>query len=354
MPSVNAPAKILLTGANGYFAPYAIKNLLEQGFTVVGTVRSTTKGEELTKLYTGYNGRFSFSIVPDITKRDAFDDLIKQGNFDGVAHAASPAVILNAKLEDYLRPAIHGTLNILNSVKTYGPTVKRFVYTSSAAHWNESVLKLVEGKGDSALMLDMYTASKTLAERAAWNFIEENKATIGFDFVTVLPNYILGAPLNPIGSRDQLTSTNLILSSLPKLRSDHELSDVAYSCIHVRDMATLHTAAFCRPDAAGHRILCTGADATWQAICKLTIDETGWNSQAEADFVNQDDALNEEPAFPGVPKGSTGKGLRSDSGSTEWDTRYSRELLGSDFIGIRQMFRETETYYQTRGWSFFV
>lgn len=76
-------------------------------------------------------------------------------------------------------------------------------------------------------------------------------------------------------------------------------------------------------------------------------------SRAESRLFNQDDALNKTPGFPGVPQGNPGKGLRSDSGSTEWDTSYPRELLGKEFIGITQMFRETEAYYQDRGWSFF-
>jgi hypothetical protein len=65
-----------------------------------------------------------------------------------------------------------------------------------------------------------------------------------------------------------------------------------------------------------------------------------------------DDALNEEPSFPGVPKGQPGSSGRPDSGSEEWDTSYSRQLLGRDFIGLKQSFRETEEYYQKKGWSF--
>lgn len=96
---------------------------------------------------------------------------------------------------------------------------------------------------------------------------------------------IMQAPLNFVGSRDQLTSTNLILSSVPTPRSDQELLGVAYSCIHIRDIAALHTAAFCRSDAAGHRILGTAADATWQAICKFTVNATRWEHLGlKADF----------------------------------------------------------------------
>ena len=41
------------------------------------------------------------------------------------------------------------------------------------------------------------------------------------------------------------------------------------------------------------------------------------------------------PAFPGMPEDSTGKGLQSDSGATEWDTYYLSQLLEGDFVGIK-------------------
>ena len=80
---------------------------------VVGTVRSAAKGDELKKLYSQYGGRFSYAIVPDIVKvrlsdrltlyltfigpqDGAFDEVIKEGNFDGVAHAASPVIFAGA------------------------------------------------------------------------------------------------------------------------------------------------------------------------------------------------------------------------------------------------------------------
>lgn len=65
-----------------------------------------------------------------------------------------------------------------------------------------------------------------------------------------------------------------------------------------------------------------------------------------------DDALNELPAFPGIPQGNPGSSGRPDVGSTEWDASYAIELLGKGFIGLKETFRETEAYYQEKGWSF--
>ncbi|KAF8601883.1 D-lactaldehyde dehydrogenase [Ceratobasidium sp. AG-I] len=345
MPFIAPPAKILLTGANGYFATYATKDLLERGYTVVGTVRTEKKGQELVKLYAQYGGRFNYTVVPDIVKSGAFDQVIKDSEFDGVAHAASPVFITNATVDDYFRPAIQGTTGILESIKSYGPTVKRVVLTSSAVtafqnqkglkqtdtHWNEAVLEVVKEQGDKAGAGVLYTASKTLAEKAAWKFVEDNKDKINFDLVAVLPLWILGPPINAVNSRDELTSTNAAFSGIRTPRPDSELTNTAITFIHAKDMATLHSVSFSRPDAAGRRVLGVGIDASWQEIY---------------------DALNEDPAFPGVPKGNPGSVNRPVSEPEEWDTSYTRELLGRDFVGIQETFRETEAYYQEKGWSF--
>ncbi|KAF8594883.1 NAD(P)-binding protein [Ceratobasidium sp. AG-I] len=307
MSAIQAPAKILFTGANGYFAAYAVKDLLDRGYTVVGTVRSAAKGEELKKLHSQYGDRFSYAVVPDIVKR----------------------------IVDFILPAIHGTVGVLASIKKYGSTVKRVVLTSSVASaaqqqpgavhteasWNDAVVKLVEEQGSKS-------PDKTHAEKAAWKFMEENKP--GFDLVAILPSFILGAPIHSVASRDQLTSTNVVLSGIRASRPESELNEYAHRVVHVLDVAALHSISFSAQEASGHRLYAVGGVPTWQEIY---------------------DALNEEPAFPGVPKGKPGIGPLED-GLKFWDTRLSKKLLGREFIGAKQSFRETEKYYQEKGWSF--
>ncbi|KAG9079253.1 methylglyoxal reductase (NADPH-dependent) gre2 [Ceratobasidium sp. UAMH 11750] len=138
------------------------------------------------------------------------------------------------------------------------------------------------------------------------------------------------APIHNVTSKDQVLSANIVESSIRQSRTAEELNNTAYNFIHVKDIAALHSAAFSQPDAAGHRIIGVAADASWQAIY---------------------DALNEAPGFPGVPKGNSGSNNRADSGSKEWDTSYSRKLLGREFIGIKQAFRETEEFFQKKGWA---
>ncbi|CAE7117027.1 unnamed protein product [Rhizoctonia solani] len=323
MPFIQPPAKILLTGANGYYAVYVIKDLLERGYTVVGTVRSEAKGEELVKLFPSHAGKLTYAVVPNIVKRGAFDHVLQQGNFDAVAHAASPVVVPGGTVEDFARPAIDGTVGILESIKAHGSTVKRVVITSSIVttytfqkgvrhnetHWNEYVVKLVEEKGDNLPPMMLYTYSKTLAEKAAWKWWAENEKAVYWDLATVNPSYMAGAPLHSITSRDQLTSTNNVLSAIA---IPHEnLSERPWAITHVRDVAIIHSALFEKQgDVSGRRVIVAGSQPSWQDLY---------------------DALS---GFSGVPKGNPGVGTTTDTGSPNWDTTFARELLGREFTVV--------------------
>ncbi|CAE6471759.1 unnamed protein product [Rhizoctonia solani] len=343
MPFVQAPAKILLTGANGYYAAHAVKDLLDRGYTVVGTVRSESKGQELAKLFPKHAEKFSYVVVPDIVPAGAFDQVIKEGNFDAVAHAASPVVSLERTIEAYIKPAVDGTVGILDSIKSYGKNIKRVVVTSSMGtvytsqkdivhnetHWNELVIKIVEEQGIKADPMMIYVYSKTLAEKAVWKWWSDNKQSVSWDLATINPSMILGAPINAVSSRDQLTSTNGVLGSIAAPHED--LSERTWTINHVRDVVAIHSAIFEQPeDVSGRRVIVAGSQPSWQDMY---------------------DALSQ---FSGVPRGVPGVGTTSDTGTPSWDTTYARKLLGREFIGTKESLIETEEYYRAKGWSFFV
>lgn len=68
MSPVPAPAKALVTGANGYIAAWVVRTLLEQGYAVLGTVRTASKGEHLRKIFASHGDKFEIAVVEDITK----------------------------------------------------------------------------------------------------------------------------------------------------------------------------------------------------------------------------------------------------------------------------------------------
>lgn len=67
MPTVQS-GKVLVTGANGYIAVWLVKKLLDEGYSVRGTVRSASKGVYLQKLFASYGDKFELVVVEDITK----------------------------------------------------------------------------------------------------------------------------------------------------------------------------------------------------------------------------------------------------------------------------------------------
>lgn len=68
MPTIQAPAKVLVSGANGFIAIWVVQQLLDQGYSVRGTVRTAEKGEHLKKLFAKYGDKHEVVVVEDITK----------------------------------------------------------------------------------------------------------------------------------------------------------------------------------------------------------------------------------------------------------------------------------------------
>ena len=88
MVAIAPPAKVLVTGANGYLAGWVVKKYLEEGYSVRGTVRSLIKSAFLLDKFSSYGDRFELVVVEDITKDGAFDEAVK--GVDVIAHTASP------------------------------------------------------------------------------------------------------------------------------------------------------------------------------------------------------------------------------------------------------------------------
>jgi nucleoside-diphosphate-sugar epimerase len=88
MVAISPPAKVLVTGVNGYLATWVTKKYLEAGYSVRGTVRSLSKSAFLDDKFGHYGNRFELVVVEDITKDGAFDEAVR--GVDAIAHTASP------------------------------------------------------------------------------------------------------------------------------------------------------------------------------------------------------------------------------------------------------------------------
>jgi NADPH-dependent methylglyoxal reductase len=243
---------VLLTGASGFVAGHILKQLNEQGYEVLGTVRSESKGEFLKKRYPS----FDYEIVTDISTESAFDGVFKSHpDIQYVLHTASPFHYQGDNPEkDLLIPAINGTKSVLSAAHKYGPNVKKIVITSSFAaiiqypfnlsdpefvytekYWNNITYE--QAKTNHVLG---YFASKTFAERAAWDFIKDKKPQ--FTITTVQIPFVFGPPINDIGLKSINTSNQIILNILCDSRN-MEFPGAPLLYIDVRDAAATHIIA---------------------------------------------------------------------------------------------------------------
>ncbi|GAA5856956.1 hypothetical protein JCM9279_005030 [Rhodotorula babjevae] len=282
MPAVPTDSLVLLTGASGYLAVHVLTQLLERGFRVRGTVRSQDKGDYLRQLLAkdGLDSKFEVAIVEDVEKPDAFDEAVK--GVDAIVHTASPFHFNVTKADELIGPAVQGTLSALQAAKKE-PKVKRVVITASFAcivepkepvytfterDWNEFSPNEVKIKGDKADPSQMYRASKTLAEKAAWDFIEKEKPS--FDITTIQPPLIFGPVLHDVKKPDSLnTSVNNFYQYLEGKKSADDAQGGFGSFVDVRDVAHLHVESLVKEEAGNERFLVATADSSYQPLLDL-------------------------------------------------------------------------------------
>ncbi|KAI1617504.1 hypothetical protein EDD36DRAFT_3316 [Exophiala viscosa] len=262
--------KVLVTGGTGFIAGHCIKQLLEKGYDVVTTVRDPEKGAKLVKTLTASGGsKLSYQIVKDVAQKGAFDEVVKSTpNLDFVLHTASPFHYnVQDPVKDFLEPAVTGTTSILEAIKDSAPSVKRVVITSSFAainhgsnkkppFYDESVWNPITWEEAAQDKTKAYRGSKTLAERAAWSFMDTARPT--FDLVTINPSLVFGpaAPHLSSGDLDSLNTSNLRILHMIQGKMKEKLEPTGfYSWVDVRDVAIAHVRALEVPGASGNRFL---------------------------------------------------------------------------------------------------
>lgn len=249
---------VLVTGGSGFIGTYCILQLLEAGHTVRTTVRSLSREVDVrATLKAGgadAGDRLAF-FAADLEKDAGWADAVK--GCDYVLHVASPFPPADPKHEDELIvPARDGALRVLRASRDAG--VKRVVLTSSFAAigygkapqgrpFNENDWTDLNAPGLSA-----YVKSKTIAERAAWDFIAREGGTLELSVVN--PVGVFGPVLGP----DLSTSILLV-----KRFMDGEVPGAPklyFGIVDVRDVASLHLLAMTDPAAKGQRFLAVAGD----------------------------------------------------------------------------------------------
>lgn len=103
--------KTLITGANSFVAAQIIDQLISLGHFVVGSVRSSSKGDEVLATHPEYAGKISFVTVSDYAVKGVWHEILKEGGFDYVIHTAAPLLDdprLKDFQKDFLEPSVNG------------------------------------------------------------------------------------------------------------------------------------------------------------------------------------------------------------------------------------------------------
>ncbi|WP_291208823.1 aldehyde reductase [Hyphomonas sp.] len=247
-------AKVLVTGATGFIAGHVIHQLVEAGHEVTGTARSASKANALNKTLSAYAGK---PIRVDIRAADLSSDegwMEACQGMDFVQHIASPIPTnLPRDHDELITPARDGALRVLKAAKAAG--VKRVVMTSSMAAiaygWGDKrpTLLTEEHWSNSGNLADntAYTRSKTIAERAAWEYV--NGEGKGLELTTINPAAVLGPVMSGDFSASVEILTQLLSGKLPGTPR------VGFGIVDVRDVASAHVLAMTNPAAAGERFL---------------------------------------------------------------------------------------------------
>jgi dihydroflavonol-4-reductase len=256
---------VLVTGATGFIAGHCVEELLTHGYAVRGTVRDrrTADVAHLEAIAARTGGSLEF-VQADLDRDAGWSEAVEGCAY--VWHIASPfPADVPRHEDDVIRPAVEGTLRVLHAAAASG-SVRRVVLTSSIAaiavgHDERRVLT----ESDWSILDggQPYQKSKTLAERAAWDFARES----GLELVTINPGQVLG----PVQRPQRPTSLEMIRRIL-----GHEmpaLPDIRLSTVDVRDVANAHLLATETPHAAGNRYICSGDNVSVLDVASTLAEE---------------------------------------------------------------------------------
>ena len=213
----------------------------------------------------------------DISSPDAYKDVFQDAeDITAVIHTASPFYLTFEKPEELLLPAINGTRNLLHAIKHAAPQVKRVVITSSFASiidpskgmrpghvysekgeifysvslapiltycrflldWNPITSQ--EAMDPATAKIDVYRASKKLAEKVVEEFVQESDPP--FSVVTLCPPMVFGPIIND-QSLESLNSSNVGIWDFLSGKVETITPNRTHLWVDVRDLGEVHAKA---------------------------------------------------------------------------------------------------------------
>lgn len=249
--------RVLVTGGSGFVGVHCIIALLSAGYRVRATVRSLDREPDVRAMLArggiDDGGKVEF-VAANLESDEGWAEATSDCTY--VLHVASPFPGREPKDENELIiPAREGALRVLTAARDAG--VRRVVLTSSFAavgYGTEERQRPYTEQDwtDPSADVSAYVKSKTIAERAAWDFIEREGN--GLELAVVNPVVILGQALGP----DTSTSISLVMRMLKG--GAPGLPNLSFGIVDVRDVADLHLLAMTNPAARSERFLAVSDD----------------------------------------------------------------------------------------------
>ena len=260
---------ILVTGASGFVGKWVVRDLLEAGYRVRGTVRGDAKAAQVRETIGAVLGPKVLDRLElvrcDLLADDGWAEAM--AGISAVMHVAAQIVALEPKDPDIVvRPALEGTRRVLQFALAAG--VKRVILTSSIAtvgygHGHVTGKRVYSEEHFTDLEAMRWTwaycIGKTRAERAAW----EMAGATGLQLTTLHPGAILGPALDADVSISLELVSGLLDGTTPALpKNGFVLTDV-------RDLAKMHVAALEATAAIGRRYLVTGRYTPFPEVAEI-------------------------------------------------------------------------------------
>lgn len=232
-----------------------------------------------------------------------------------------------------------GTTSILRAIARSAPTVRRVVVTSSfaaiideakvsdpsttftEASWNPLTLDDIHRSPATA-----YRASKTLAERAAWDFVRDPANGARFDLVTINPPMVFGPVAHYLASLDAINTSNerIVDCMRGKWRDAIPSTGQALIWVDVRDVALAHVKAGLEvPEAGGKRLFVV----------------SGWFSNAEIGALARKNFPEDADRLP--TEETKGGEFPAEGERFRYDNSETAKLLGIDWIGLEKCVVDT-------------
>ena len=198
-------------------------------------------------------------------KPESLDEAIK--GCDYLVHSASPFPLATPDDENALiKPAVEGTLSALRAAHIH--KVKRVVITSSIAAIyvqkpeNKKDLYDENDWSDPSIAVP-YEKSKTLAEKAAWDFVQKITESERFELVVINPALTWGPTLIP----GDFSSETLIADILR--RKYPGTPKLMMAIVDVRDVAKAHVQAIKIEEAKNQRFILSSQSLWFKQVAEI-------------------------------------------------------------------------------------